>query len=56
LYHFWLPWAFFSRLAAVAPFVYAARAKRNVYLGMVVHMLLNGVGGLLIAAQVLGKL
>lgn len=56
LYHLWLPWAFFSRLAAVAPFVYAVRSKRNVYLGMAVHMLLNGVGGGLVVAQVLAKL
>jgi membrane protease YdiL (CAAX protease family) len=32
LYHFWSPWQFLSRIAAVTPFAYAVWWKRNVYL------------------------
>jgi membrane protease YdiL (CAAX protease family) len=46
LYHFWSPWQFLSRIAGVTPFAYAVWRKRNVYLGAVVHVLLNGIGTL----------
>ncbi len=51
LYHFWAPWQLLSRIAAVAPFVYAVRWRRNVYLGMVVHVSLNTVGSALVIAS-----
>jgi membrane protease YdiL (CAAX protease family) len=56
LYHFWLPAQFFTRLAAVAPLIYAVRWRRNIYLGMAVHVLLNTIGGGLLVAQVAGRL
>jgi uncharacterized protein len=56
LYHFWAPWQFLSRIAAVAPFVYTVRWRRNVYLGMVVHILLNTIGGSLVVANIAGRL
>lgn len=56
LYHFWAPWQFLSRLAAVAPFVYAVRWRRNIYLGMAVHILLNTIGGGLVVANIAGRL
>jgi hypothetical protein len=31
-------------------------ARRNVYLGMLVHVLLNSVGGLLLTASIAGHL
>jgi membrane protease YdiL (CAAX protease family) len=56
LYHFWAPWQFLSRLAAVAPFVGAVRWRRNIYLGMTVHILLNTIGGGLVVANIVGRL
>ena len=44
LYHFWSPWQFLSRVAGVTPFAYGVWWKHNVYLGMAVHVLLNGIG------------
>ena len=52
LYHFWSPWQLLSRIAAVAPFVYAVRWRRNVYLGMAVHCSLNTIGGAVVVATV----
>jgi len=56
LYHVWTPWQFFSRVAAVAPYTYAVSWRRNVYLGMVVHILLNTVGGLLVIGGVASRI
>ena len=52
LYHFWLPAQLISRLAAVLPVAYAVRWRRNVYLGMVVHVALNTIAGLLVIAAI----
>ena len=50
LYHFWLPWEFFSRIIALLPMTYAVWWKRNVFIGIWVHVLLNSLGtiGLLV--------
>lgn len=56
LYHFWSPWQFFSRVAGVTPFAYAVWRKENVYLGMIVHGLLNTISVATVAALVLGEL
>jgi CAAX protease family protein len=56
LYHFWSPWQLLSRIAAVAPFVYAVRWRRNVYLGMAVHCSLNIIGGTLVVANIAQRL
>lgn len=55
-YHFWLPWGFVSRLAAVAPYIYAVRWRRNIHIGITVHILLNCIGGLLVVAQIMSRL
>jgi uncharacterized protein len=55
LYHFWLPWAFLSRVGAVAPYIYAVRWRRNIYVGMAVHILLNTIGGGLVVAQIASR-
>jgi membrane protease YdiL (CAAX protease family) len=55
LYHFWAPWQFLSRIAGVAPYVYVVRWKRNLYLGLAVHMLLNGIGSATVIALVLSR-
>lgn len=56
LYHFWSPWQLFSRIAGVAPFAYAVWRKENVYLGIVVHALLNTISVATVVAIVLGQL
>lgn len=44
LYHFWSPWLFIVRLIAIIPMVYAVWWKRNVYIGVLSHCLLNLIG------------
>ena len=56
LYHFWSPWQFLSRVAGVAPFAYGVWWKRNVYLGMAVHVSLNALGTATITVLVLQRL
>ncbi len=53
LYHFWLPWDFFGRVVALLPVVYAVQWKRNVYLSILVHCLLNSLGTIGLLALVL---
>jgi uncharacterized protein len=55
LYHVWAPWGFLSRVAGVAPYAYVVWWKRNIYLGMAVHMLLNGIGTATVIALVLSR-
>ena len=55
VYHFWSPWQIITRIIGVGPFVYAVWWKRNIYLGMVVHVLLNLLGVSLVAAMILGR-
>jgi membrane protease YdiL (CAAX protease family) len=54
LYHFWTPWQFFSRLVLLLPMVYVVWWKRNLYLGMIAHCLLNLIGTAVLFAQLLG--
>lgn len=56
LYHFWTPWAFLSRVGGVAPFAYAVWWKRNIFIGMTVHILLNAIGTLSLVALILSEL
>jgi len=56
LYHFWSPWQFLSRIAGVSPFAYAVWRKENVYLGIVVHALLNTISVATVVAIVMGQL
>ncbi len=41
LYHFFSPWQQLSRILAMLPIVYAVKWKRNLYLGMITHCLVN---------------
>ncbi len=56
LYHFWSPWSLLTRIVGVTPFAYAVWWKRNIYLGMAVHMLLNGLSTTFLIVTVAGKL
>jgi len=48
LYHFWLPWEFFSRLVALLPAIYVVWWKGDLRLSLLVHVLLNTVGSILL--------
>ena len=54
LYHWWTPWMFFSRLILLLPMVYIVKWKRNIYIGMIAHCLLNLIGTAVLFAQLLG--
>jgi len=56
LYHFWAPWALLSRVAGVAPYVYVVWWKRNIHLGMAVHVGLNAIGTGSLVIFILGNL
>jgi membrane protease YdiL (CAAX protease family) len=56
LYHFWSPWQLVARILGIGPLAYAVRAKRNVYLGMVVHCTLNTIAVLIVSMLVFGRL
>ena len=56
LYHFWAPWQFLSRIAGLTPLAYAVWWKRNIYIGMAVHVALNGIGTATISALILSRL
>ncbi len=44
LYHFFTPWQNISRILAFLPLSYAVAWKRNIYLSMWAHCLLNTIG------------
>ena len=54
LYHGWTPWMFLSRLVLLAPMVYGVWWKRNIYLAIIAHCLLNLVSMIVLVAQLLG--
>lgn len=55
LYHFWQPYYWITQFFAMLPVVFAVHWKKNIKLGIIVHMMLNIIGGLLLMAQVLGQ-
>jgi uncharacterized protein len=50
IYHLWLPWENLARIVILLPVVFAVQWKRNVYISILVHVLLNTLGtiGLLV--------
>jgi len=56
IYHFWSPWQILARIVGVGPFVYAVWWKRNIYLGMAVHVSLNLIATAIVAVSVMGRL
>ena len=54
LYHFFSPWQNITRILAFLPWAYAVRWKKNIYLSMVAHWLLN-TGYCLLTAQLFFK-
>lgn len=55
IYHFWQPYYWISQFLFTLPYVSAVAWKRNVKLGIIIHMALNLLGGLLTAALILGQ-
>jgi membrane protease YdiL (CAAX protease family) len=55
IYHFWSPWQILSRVAGVSPLAYAVWRKENVYLGIVVHVMLNTISVVTVVAIVMGR-
>jgi len=55
LYHFWLPWENAARIITLLPLVYAVQWKRNIYLGITVHCLLNTIGSIGLLVFVLNR-
>jgi len=53
-YHLWTPWMFLSRVVLLVPMVYLVWWKRNIYIGMIAHCLLNLIGTAVLFAQLLG--
>jgi membrane protease YdiL (CAAX protease family) len=54
LYHFWSPWENVARILALTPFVYIVWWKRNVYLAVLVHFIINLFSGVSLMALILG--
>jgi uncharacterized protein len=43
LYHIWTPWFFAARALALLPLSYTVKHKKNLYLGIISHCLLNSI-------------
>jgi uncharacterized protein len=52
LYHFFSPWQNVTRIVALIPLVYAVAWKRNIYLSIFTHCILNTLGMLLASGLV----
>ncbi len=48
LYHFFSPWENLIRIIAVLPFVYVVWRKKNIRFGIIIHITLNTIGGIMI--------
>jgi membrane protease YdiL (CAAX protease family) len=55
IYHFWQPYYWITQFFFILPVVFAVHWKRNVKLGIIVHMALNTIGGLLLMGMILGQ-
>lgn len=55
IYHFWSPWQILLRIVAILPMVSVVQWKKNIYVGMWQHVLLNTIGVLLIVALILSE-
>jgi uncharacterized protein len=56
VYHVWQPYYWITQFLFMLPVVSAVYWKRNVKLGIFIHIALNLLGGLLTAAMILGKM
>lgn len=56
VYHFWSPWLIPIRVLAILPLFYFVHKTRNIYLGMIVHVLLNLVGDVILTFPLVSEL
>lgn len=54
-YHFWSPWDVVTRSIAVLPVSYCAYIKRNIYMGMIAHVLLNSLSSLSLLSLIFAR-
>jgi len=43
LFHVWTPWMAVARAVGLIPLIYVAQKKRNIYIGMIAHILVNSL-------------
>ena len=53
VYHFWSPWLIPLRLLAILPMVYFVWWKKNIYISVIAHCLLNVVADVVMTAPIL---
>jgi membrane protease YdiL (CAAX protease family) len=53
LYHFFTPWQILLRILAFLPISYSVWWKKNIYLGMIVHCLMNLIGSIMMLVIIL---
>jgi hypothetical protein len=50
--HFWVPWSILFRFFGALPYVYFAQRKKNIHVGVGVHVIVNLLNALAIAAVI----
>lgn len=55
LYHFFSPWMFLIRVIAIMPMIFLVWKYKNIYLGIVCHVLLNLLGDTISAIPIIFK-
>lgn len=43
IYHTWTPWMAVARTAGVLPIIYSVKYKRNLFIGIIAHCILNSI-------------
>ncbi|MFC2133685.1 lysostaphin resistance A-like protein [Bacteroidota bacterium] len=56
IYHFFTPWQIFSRIIGLIPLFYVVWWKKNIYIGIWVHCLMNSIATILMAVAVINAL
>jgi len=54
LFHLWTPWMFVARAIGIMPLAYVVQRKRNIYIGMIVHIIVNTLDVVTAVMLVLG--
>jgi CAAX protease family protein len=55
LYHFWMPWQVPGLILSLLPAAFAVWWKRNIYLGMIIHVIGNVLGSILTIMTILSQ-
>jgi membrane protease YdiL (CAAX protease family) len=53
LYHFFTPWQNPLRIIALTPVFYAVWRRKNIYLGIIVHCIMNLIGSMMVMVTIL---